>query len=211
MLKILVVDDHPIVRQGIKQSIQETGDIAIAGEAGNGEEALQKLAGGNFDLVILDISMPGKSGIDVIKEIRFLRPGLPVLILSMHPEKQFITKSFEAGACGYLTKDSAPNELLEAIYKTSRGEKFISSDILSKMVSNFYGDGEKLPHKNLSPREFQIMEMLAGGKTVTEISKELVLSVKTVSTHRSNILRKMNLRRNSELTRYAIQNNLIDI
>lgn len=209
MLKILVVDDHPIVRQGIKQCIQEKDDMVITGEASNGEEALRKIGTEEFDLIILDISMPGKNGIDIIKNIKATSPELPVLVLSMHQEQEIIIGALKAGANGYLIKDSAPNELIEAIYKVSEGKKYLSSDIMNYIIIDVLKDKKKLPHESLTPREYQIMSMLASGKSITIIAHELALSVKTISTHRANIMIKMNLQNNVELTRYAITNNLI--
>jgi len=210
MIKILVIDDHPIVRRGINQSIQDINDIIIAGEASNGEEALERIGMENYDLAILDISMPGKNGIDVIKEIKAVKQALPILVLSMHAEKEIVLSSLKAGAAGYLTKDSAPNELIEAIYKLYDGKKFLSSDIINVVIQDPGKDYEELPHEALSSREFQLMVMIASGKTIKEIAYELALSTKTISTHRYNILKKMNLRSNAELIRYAVKHNLID-
>ena len=210
MLKILVVDDHPVVRQGLKQIIEKTSDIEVAGEANSGKEAIKAIAHNDYDLVLLDISMPGNDGIDVLKEIKKLKPSLAVLILTIHPESLFASRMLNAGASGYLTKEKAPNELIEAIRIVANGEKYITSDTSMNILSYLEGEDVQFPHNLLSRRELQIMKMLASGKTVKEISKELVLSEKTVSCHRANILNKMKMKNVIELTRYAIKNCLID-
>ena len=210
MLKILVVDDHPVVRQGLKQIIEKTSDIEVAGEANSGKEAIKAIAHNDYDLVLLDISMPGNDGIDVLKEIKKLKPSLAVLILTIHPESLFASRMLNAGASGYLTKEKAPNELIEAIRIVANGEKYITSDASMNILSYLEGEDVQFPHNLLSRRELQIMKMLASGKTVKEISKELVLSEKTVSCHRANILNKMKMKNVIELTRYAIKNCLID-
>ncbi len=210
MIRILVLDDHPVVRQGLKQIIEKTTDIVVAGEASNGKEAINEVSSNQYDLVLLDISMPIYSGIDVIKEIIQLRPNLPVLVLTIHPENKFASLMLTAGASGYLTKEKAPNELIKAIYTVSRGDKYITSSTSASPLSYLEVEEGKFPHNLLSRRELQIMRMLASGKTVKEISEDLVLSEKTVSCHRLNILEKMNMKNVIELTRYAIKNNLID-
>ena len=210
MLKILVVDDHPIVRQGVKQIIAETSDMEVAGEASDGDEALNHVKQNSYDIVILDISMPGKSGLETIKEIKEIKPDLPILILTMHPEKQFAVRLLQTGASGYLTKDKAPSELINALSQITQGKKYVSSDLISRLADYLNPDQGLLPHESLSRRESQIMKMIAAGKTITEIAQELCLSVKTISTHRTNILKKMNMKKNVELVHYAIQNNLIN-
>lgn len=210
MIKILVADDHTIVREGLKQIVGEVGDMMVADEAGNGQEALQKIREGNFDVVLLDISMPGRSGLEVLKDIRAERPKLPVLILSMHSEEQYAVRALRAGASGYLTKASAPDELIGAIRKVSRGRKYVTASLAEKLALELDADSRKPPHELLSDREYQVMLMLASGKSVTEIADELCLSVKTISTYRSRILEKMNMKKNAELTLYAVQNGLVD-
>jgi len=210
MLKILIADDHPVFRKGLKQIIAETPDIAVAGEAANGLEVLNKVKMGDFDLVLLDISMPGKTGIDVLAQLKYERPELPVLMLSMHPEEQYAVRSLKAGASGYLTKESAPDELVAAIRKVSTGGIYVSASLAERLASIVQKGSEELPHDTLSNRELRVMCLIASGKTVSEIAKELSLSIKTVSTYRSRILGKMKMKNNAELTHYAINNKLID-
>ncbi len=210
MIKILVADDHTIVREGLKQIVGEVGDMMVADEAGNGQEALQKIREGDFDVVLLDISMPGRSGLEVLKDIRAERPKLPVLILSMHSEEQYAVRALRAGASGYVTKASAPDELIGAIRKVSRGRKYVTASLAEKLALELDADSRKPPHELLSDREYQVMLMLASGKSVKEIADELCLSVKTISTYRSRILEKMNMKKNAELTLYAVQNHLVD-
>jgi two-component system, NarL family, invasion response regulator UvrY len=210
MIKILVADDHTIVREGLKQIVGEVGDMMVADEAGNGQEALSKIREGDYDVVLLDISMPGRSGLEVLKDIRAERPKLPVLILSMHSEEQYAIRALRAGASGYLTKASAPDELIGAIRKVSRGGKYVTASLAEQLALELDVDTQKPPHEMLSDREYQVMLMLASGKAVKEIADELCLSVKTISTYRSRILEKMNMKKNTELMRYAIQNGLVD-
>ncbi|SEM20652.1 DNA-binding response regulator, NarL/FixJ family, contains REC and HTH domains [Syntrophus gentianae] len=209
MIKILVADDHTIVREGLKQIVGEVDDMAVADEAGNGQEALAKIREGDYDVVLLDISMPGRSGLEILKDIRAERPKLPVLILSMHSEEQYAVRALRAGASGYLTKASAPDELIGAIRKVSRGRKYVTASLAEKLALELDADTQKPPHETLSDREYQVMLMLAAGKSVTEIADELCLSVKTISTYRSRILEKMNMKKNAELTLYAVQNHLV--
>lgn len=209
MLKILIADDHPVFRRGLKQIIAETTDIVVADEAADGLEVLNKVKVGDFDVVLLDISMPGKTGIEVLAQLKYERPKLPVLMLSMHPEEQYAVRALRAGASGYLTKESAPDELVAAIRKVSTGGKYVSSSLAERLAS-LLQKAEQLPHDILSRREYQVMCLMASGKTVSEIAKELSLSVKTISTYRSRILEKMEMKNNAELTRYAINNSLID-
>ncbi|MCE5265385.1 MAG: response regulator transcription factor [Deltaproteobacteria bacterium] len=210
MIRILVVDDHAIVREGLKQILGEVDDMSVRDEAGNGPEALAKIRGGEFDVVLLDISMPGRSGLEVLKEIKAERPKLPVLILSMHAEEQYAVRALRAGASGYVTKASAPDELIGAIRKVSCGRKYVSSSLAEKLAFELDIDTKKPPHETLSDREYQVMLMLASGKSVKEIADELCLSVKTISTYRARVMEKMNMKKNAELTLYAIQNHLVD-
>jgi DNA-binding NarL/FixJ family response regulator len=210
MLKILIADDHPVFRRGLKQIIAETTDIVVADEAADGLEVLNKVKVGDFDLVLLDISMPGKAGIDVLAQLKYERSKLPVLMLSMHPEEQYAVRALRAGASGYLTKESAPDELVAAIRKVSTGSKYVSASLAEKLASIVQKGCEELPHQTLSDRELRVMCLIASGKTVSEIARELSLSVKTISTYRSRILEKMRMKNNAELTRYAINNSLID-
>jgi two-component system invasion response regulator UvrY len=210
MIRILVVDDHAIVREGLKQILADVNDMAVRDEAAGGQEALAKIRSGEFDVVLLDISMPGRSGLEILKEIKAERPKLPVLILSMHAEEQYAVRTLRAGASGYLTKASAPDELIGAIRKVSCGRKYVSSSLAEKLALELDIDTKKPPHATLSDREYQVMLMLASGKSVKEIADELFLSVKTISTYRSRVMEKMNMKKNAELTLYAIQNHLVD-
>jgi len=210
MIKILIADDHPIVRQGFKQVLSDTADLVVADEAGNGREVLSLAAKKDYDVILLDISMPGKNGLEVLKELKLTNPKIPVLILSIYPEEQYAIRALKAGAAGYLTKASAPDELISAIRKVSRGGKYISASLAEKLAYELDGEAEKAPHETLSDREYQILLMIASGKTVSSIAEEMCLSVKTVSTYRSRILDKMKLKNNAELTTYAIRNKLVD-
>jgi len=193
----------------MKQILAETKDIVVADEAGNGREVLEKVRKSEFDMVLLDISMPGRDGLEILKELKSLKPKLPVLMLSMYPEEQYAVRSLRSGASGYLTKDSAPDELISAIRKVSSGGKYVSASLAEKLALKLGADVEKPLHEALSDREYQVMCMIASGKAVKEIGEELSLSVKTVSTYRSRILDKMRLKGNAELTRYAIDNKLV--
>ena len=210
MLRILIADDHPIVRQGLRQLIAKTNDMVVTEEAGNGWEVLSKARASHCDVVLLDISMPGLHGLDIIRQLKNESPRLPILILSIHSEEQYAVRAFRAGASGYLTKESAPDELLAAIRKVSKGGKYVSSSLAEKLASDLEIGAEQLPHETLSDREYQVMRMIAAGKTVAEIAKELSLSVQTVSTYRSRILQKMKMKNNVELANYAIRNQLLD-
>jgi DNA-binding NarL/FixJ family response regulator len=210
MLRILIADDHPLVRRGLREIIAETPDMVVADEAADGREALSKAATGDYDVVLLDITMPFNSGVDVLSQLRNERPTLPVLMLSMHPEEQYAVRALRAGASGYVTKESAPEELVAAIRKVSGGGKYVSASLAERLASIVQGDGEALPHETLSRRESQVMCLIASGKTVSEVARELALSVKTISTYRARILEKLNLRNNAELMRYAIKNQLVE-
>jgi two-component system, NarL family, invasion response regulator UvrY len=208
-IKILIADDHPIVRAGFKQVISDMPDMLVADEAGNGQEVLNFIRKKDYDLVLLDISMPGRSGLEVLKDLKSEKPKLPVLILSIYPEEQYAIRALRAGASGYMTKASAPNELIAAIRKISEGGKYISASLAEKLTYYLDGDASKPPHETLSDREYQVMLMIASGKTVTEIADELCLSVKTISTYRTHILDKMKMKNNAEITLYAVQNKLV--
>jgi two-component system invasion response regulator UvrY len=210
MIKLLIADDHAIVREGLKQILSDTSDISVAGEASSGREAIKKVGIIDYDLVLLDISLPGMSGLDVLKQIRLLKPSLPILILSMYPEEQYAIRSLRAGASGYLTKESAAEELISAIRKVARGRKYITSSLAEKIALDWEKDERRPLHEVLSDREYQVLCMIASGKTVKEISKLLCLSIKTVSTHRARILKKMDMKNNAQLTHYAIKHNLVD-
>ena len=210
MIKILIADDHPIVRKGLKEIIEETSDMKVIDEASTGQVVLDKVFKTEFDVVLLDISMPGKSGLDILKELINHRSKLTVLVLSMHPEEQYAMQVFKAGASGYLTKESAPDELLTALRKVSKGGKYVSSSLAEKLAYALEKDVEKAPHEILSAREYEVMRKIASGKTVTDIARELFLSPKTISTYRTRILEKMGMKNNAELIRYAIKNHLVD-
>ena len=210
VIKVLIADDHAVVRSGLKQILAETPDIVVAGEATNGREVLEKLADQEWNVLVLDITMPGRSGLEILKDIKCLNPDLPVLVLSMHAEEQFATRMLKSGASGYLNKESAPEELVKAIRKVHSGGKYVSATQAERMVGELTGDADKLPHELLSDREYEILCLIASGKTPTEIARQLVLSIKTVSTYRSRILEKMNLTTNAQLTHYAIKNGLVE-
>ena len=210
MIRILVADDHAVVREGVKQILAGLDDMVVEDEASNGPETLENVNQGNCDVVLLDISMPGRSGLEILEDILSLKPRLPVLILSMHPEEQYAVRALRAGASGYLTKASAPHELIGAIRKVSRGGKYLTLSLAEKLATELDSKGDKPRHEKLSNREFQVMLMLASGKSVGEIASELCLSVKTVSTYRTRIMEKMSMKRNAELTFYAMNNHLID-
>ncbi len=210
MTRIIIADDHPIVRAGLKQIVADSPDMEVIDEAGNGHELLDKVSRQHFDLVILDISMPGMDGLEALKRLKQEHPGLRVLVLTLHPEARYAVRSLRAGADGYLTKANAADELIKAIRKICRGRKYISATLAEKLVYELDSDSSKLPHETLSDREFQVMQLLASGKTVKEIADDLALSVKTISTYRSRILEKMRLKNNAQLMLYAIQNHLLD-
>jgi two-component system invasion response regulator UvrY len=210
MIRALIADDHAVVRQGLKQILGDTPEMLVAGEATTGQEVLDKVRAEAWDVVILDISMPDRSGLDVLKQLKSERPKLPVLVLSMHSEDQYAVRVLKAGASGYLTKDSAPDELVKAIRKVVSGGRYVSSFLAEKLAFEIGTDSSRLPHETLSDREFQVLRLIAAGKSVTEIAAELSLSVKTVSTYRTRMLQKMNLGTNAELIYYAIRNHLID-
>ncbi len=210
MLRLLVADDHEIVRKGLVKVLAEILQPIKVDEAKNGQEALGKVLKGEYDLVVLDIKMPGKSGLDILKEIKQHKPKLPVLILSMHPEEQFAIRAMRAGASGYLTKECAGDELVLAVRKALKGERYISSTLAEILAGELSIDSGKPLHEILSDREYQVMLMIASGKPVGAIAKELCLSAKTISSYRTNILLKTRMKNNAEITHYAIQNNLVD-
>lgn len=210
MMRVLIADDHAVVRQGLKQILGDTPEMLVAGEATNGQEVLDKVRAETWDVVVLDISMPDRSGLDILKQLRSERPKLPVLVLSMYSEDQYALRVLKAGASGYLTKDSAADELVKAIRKVVSGGRYVSPLLAEKLAFEIGGDSSRLPHESLSDREFQVLRLIAAGKSVKEIAAELGLSVKTVSTYRARMLEKMKLGTTAELIHYAIQNRLID-
>jgi len=210
MIKILIADDHAVVREGLKQIISETPDMRVTDEADNGQDVLNKVSEQNYDVVLLDITMPGRSGLDVLKQLKSKKPKLPVLMLSVHPEEQYAIRTLKAGASGYLTKGSATDELIAAIRKISTGKKYVSSSLAEKLAFDLDMDYEKPRHEILSDREYQVMSMIASGKTVKEIADELSLSVQTISTYRSRILEKMKMKNNAEIIYYAVKQGLVE-
>jgi DNA-binding NarL/FixJ family response regulator len=210
MIKILIADDHPIVRAGLKQILAEASDIEVTVEAADGHELLRLIRKGGIDVVLLDISMPGLTGLDALKQIKTENPDLPILILSMHPEDQYGIRVLKAGAAGYLMKSAAPDQLVGAIRKVYRGGRYVSPSLAEKMAFGLQAGASGLPHEALSDREYQVLCMIASGKTVKEIGEELALSEKTISTYRTRVLEKMNMKSNSELTHYAIKLDLVD-
>ena len=209
MINVLIADDHTVVRQGLKQILSEDPQLTVVGEAVDGNEVLTALETLKVDALVLDITMPGRNGLDVLKEVKRKRPTLPVLVLSMHPEDQFAIRILRAGAAGYITKESAPEELVGALRKVCSGGKYVSPQLAEKLAVFIEDKTTRPPHEKLSDREFEVLRMLALGKTVTEVAEELLLSVKTVSTYRSRVLEKMKMTSNADLTRYALQNGLI--
>ena len=209
MIKVLIADDHPIVRRGLRQILSEIPDMMVIGEAVNGQDALEQVRAGGSDVLVLDITMPDRSGFDVLKDLKYEQPDLPVLILSIHAEEQFAVRVLKAGASGYLTKENAPAELVKAIRKVVAGGKYISRNLAEILAFNLDKGAERPRHEALSDREFQVLQMMASGKTLAEIAADLRLSAKTVSTYRARLLGKMNLKTNAEIIRYAIENGLI--
>jgi two-component system, NarL family, invasion response regulator UvrY len=209
MIRIIIADDHSIVREGLKQIIADTPDMIIADEAENGHELISKIETGKYNVAVVDTSMPDSHIIDLLKHIRQIQPRLPVLILSMHPEDQYGVRVMKAGAAGYLTKESAPTDLISALRTVSAGKKYISATLAEKLIFALNNNKNKAPHEVLSDREFQVFCMLAESKPSKEIAAELYLSEKTISTYRSRILSKMPLKNNSELIHYAVKNGLV--
>lgn len=209
MLRIIIADDHAIVRKGLRQIILEEYPTAMIGEVSNVEELIASVIREEWDLVICDISMPGRSGLEALQQIREINPKIPVLIMSMHPEDQYALRVFKAGASGYLSKDAVHEELITAIRLIRNGRKFITPSIAEKLAGALDADTRKEPHEYLSNREFDVLKLLASGKSVTEIAERLSLSATTVSTYRSRILEKTGMKSNAELTRYALEKKLI--
>ena len=209
MIKVLIADDHPIVRQGLKQILEEQPDMKVTTEARNGQQAIDLAGRADCDVVLLDLDMPGKSGLDVLKVLKESRPKLPVVILSVHPEDQFALRVLKAGASGYLTKESAPETLVKAVRRASEGKRYITSTLSESLASELSFEHRDLPHTMLSDREFQVMRLIASGKTVSGIAEEMCLSVKTISTYRARIMEKMKMKTNAELMRYAMINKLV--
>ncbi len=209
MRKILIADDHSVVRKGLKQILLEAFPSASVAEVGDAEDLLKKVMAQEWDVVISDISMPGRSGLEVLQQIRQNHPRLPVLILSVHPEDQYAIRVLKAGASGYLNKDSAPEELVKAVNRVLLGKKYITPTIAEKLATALDQDADRNPHEYLSDREFEVLKLLAAGKSVSDIAEQLSLSVTTVSTYRARIMNKMNMKTNADLTLYAIEHKLM--
>jgi len=210
VIRIVIADDHTIVREGLKQVLSAASDLAVVGEAQNGQEVMQRVRELEFDVLLLDMSMPGKSGIELIKQVRAEKPKLRVLVLSMHQEQQYAVRAIKAGASGYLTKESASAQLVSAIRKVAGGGAFITEAVAEQLALGAMPQADGPPHSALSDREFQVFRLLVSGKAVSSIADELNLSVKTVSTHKARIMQKMNMSNPTELIRYALQHRLID-
>ena len=210
MIRILIADDHAILRRGLKEILVRELQGAVCGEAEDAQQVVAQVQSRDWDLVMLDITMPGRSGLDVLKDLKAMRPKLPVLVLSMHPEDQYGKRVLRAGASGYMNKKSAPEELINAIRKLLAGGQYVSPALAEKLALDLKHDAAKLAHEILSDREFEVLRMIASGKTATQIAEQLHLSVNTVSTHRARILEKMHMTTTAELMHYALSNHLVD-
>jgi two-component system invasion response regulator UvrY len=210
MIRVIIADDHPVVRQGLTRILAEETDMVLATEAATGQELLDKLDKTVCDVILLDISMPGRGGLDVLTELRRHHPKIPVLVLSVYPEDQFGLRVLKSGAAGYMNKEAACDQLVNAIRKVCSGGKYVSATLAEKIAGDLAADRPVPPHELLSHREYQVMSLIASGKTVSEIARELCLSQKTISTHRARILEKMRMKTNAQLTYYAIKSNLIE-
>ncbi len=208
MTNVIIADDHPVVRAGIKQILLEAGDVLAVAEAGSGEELIREVRGHDFDAVLLDVTMPGIGGLETLKRLKALKPELPVLMLSVHSEDQFALRSMKAGASGYLTKESAPEELVKALRQVVCGRKYLSPSFSEKLAAELHQHTSLLPHERLSDREIQVLCMMAAGKTASGIAAALNLSIKTVSTYRTRIIEKTGMATNAELIAYAVKNNI---
>jgi DNA-binding NarL/FixJ family response regulator len=207
--RVLIADDHPVVRRGLVEIVAGEPDMTVAGQAATGPEALAFVRTHGCDVVVLDLSLPGLSGLDVLKQLKHEQPRLPVLVLSMYPEDQFAVRVLRAGAAGYLTKESAPEELVRALRKVSRGGRYVSAALAEQLAAAVADPAPTPPHRALSDREYEVMSLLASGRTVKEVAAALGLSVKTVSTYRARLLEKMHMKTNADLTRYCMENRLI--
>jgi DNA-binding NarL/FixJ family response regulator len=209
-LRILVADDHRIVRDGLKQVLADRFPQACFGEAANGQEALDQLGRAQWDVMLLDLTMPGRGGLEVLSQLKAVQPETRALVLTMHPEDQYAVRVLKAGAVGYLTKETASEEVVNAILKVLEGENYVSASLTQSLVAGLNGAAQKPPHEALSDREYQILRLIALGKTVKEIAFDLSLSVKTVSTYRARVLRKLGLKTNADLVRYALREKLVE-
>jgi two-component system invasion response regulator UvrY len=209
VIHVLIADDHDIVREGVKQIVSETDDIVVSGEARTGSEAIAEVRRGNWDVVILDLNLPDRAGLEVLSRIRSMAPHVPVLVFSMHRQPSYATRALKAGAAGYVSKDNARAHLVAAIRKVARGERFLTPDLAESMAFGVVDATEENLHERLSDREFQVLCLIAAGKPPREIASELNLSVRTVGTHRTRLLAKMGLRNNAQLVQYAIEHHLL--
>jgi len=209
-MRVLICDDHPIVRKGLRDILEQEGTPVTIGEVASAEEALELARKKAWDTVVLDITMPGRSGLELLKDLKRERPNVPVLVLSVHPAEQYAVRVLRAGASGYLTKESAPEELLTAVRRIVRGGRYVSPSVAETLAADLGRPADELPHQGLSDREFEIMRLLGSGKRVSEIAAELHLSVKTVSTYRARVLTKLNARTTAQIMRYAIKHGLVD-
>jgi two-component system invasion response regulator UvrY len=209
MIRVLIVDDHAIVRRGLRELLSDEFHGASFGEASDARQALEELRGNKWDVALLDIALPGKSGLDLLKELKAEWPKLPVLVVSAHPEDQFAVRVLKAGAGGYMTKESAPEELAKAIRKILAGGRYVSPVLAEKLAMGVANDPTRTPHETLSDREYEVMSRIASGKTVTEIAEELSLSAKTISTYRARVLEKLDVKNSAEIVQYAIRNGLV--
>ena len=210
MIRIIIADDHEIIRAGLKRIIADTDTMTVAGEACDGQELLEKVRSEAYDVILLDISMPGRNGLDILKQLKAEKPNIPVLILSTYPEEQYGVRTIKAGAAGYLNKKTVSDELIQAIEIVHTGKKYISPNLADLMADIIVNRGETNPYETLTDREYQVFLMIASGKSVSEIGRELFLSVKTINTYRKKILVKTGMKNNAELTHYAIKNGLLD-
>ncbi|GAB4344065.1 MAG: response regulator transcription factor [Calditrichia bacterium] len=210
IIKVFLADDHPLILEGIKKILDYEPDLSVIGSTTEGDQVVQEVKRRKPDVVVLDLSFPEKSGLDLLEDIRGIFPDLPVLILSMYPEQTFAIRAIKAGASGYVTKQMAPEILVKAIRKVARGERFLSPEVMERLVNELGRNKDRLPHQLLSDREFQVMMLLASGKSVKEITEVLSLDASTVYTYRARILKKMNLKNNSEIIFYAVKNNLLE-
>ena len=210
MIKVLVVDDHALIRKGLKQILDDTEDLRVTGEAETGMQGIRMAQKNAYDLVLLDINMPDKYGMDILKQLKLNQPQLPVLILSMHPEDQYAMRSLKAGAAGYMNKQSAPSQLVTAIRQVAGGRKYISGELAQQLANDLTQGRQELPHKTLSNREYQTLCLMASGKSLSEMADIMSLSAKTVSVYRARLLEKMKLKNNAEAIRYAIDHHLIE-
>lgn len=210
-LSVLIADDHPIVRRGLRQILSDAPEIAVVGEASTPQETLDLARAQAWDVIVLDIGLPGRGGLDVLRTLKDEQPKRPVLILSMHAEDQYAVRSLKAGASGYLTKETAPEKLLEAIHKVTSGGRYVSPALAERLATAIGEDASRPSHETLSDREFEVLRLIASGKAVGDIARELALSVKTISTYRARILEKTGLKNNAELMKYALHHGLVDL